>query len=109
ANIAHSDPRRAPHPASARATGVWPPDSRIADAARAPAAFGDVWERMARDSWAAHRTYVGLPGQPVFWNDNYILRDAPRPDAAPSSSRPDAVDFAHYGDRLRDLDRKSVV
>lgn len=103
ATVAIYAAERTPHTRSARATGVWSPDSRIADAARAPAAFGDVWERMARESWAAHRTYVGLPGEPVFWNDNYILRDAPRPDAAPSALHPDAVDFAHYGDRLRDL------
>ncbi|MEH6665376.1 MAG: FAD-dependent oxidoreductase [Brevundimonas sp.] len=100
---------RTPQTRSARATGVWSPDSRIADAARAPAAFGDVWERMARDSWALHRTYVGLPGRPVFWNDNYILRDAPRPDRAPPAPEPDrpAVDFAHYSDRIRDLGSRS--
>ena len=102
---------RTPQTRSARATGVWSPDSRIADAARAPAAFGDVWERMARDSWAMHRTYVGLPGQPVFWNDNYILRDAPRPDATPQqpTSEPTqpVIDFAHYSDRIRDLGSRS--
>ena len=102
---------RTPQTRSARATGVWSPDSRIADAARAPAAFGDVWERMARDSWAIHRTYVGLPGQPVFWNDNYILRDAPRPDATPQqpTSEPTqpVIDFAHYSDRIRDLGSRS--
>ena len=104
---------RTPQTRSARATGVWSPDSRIADAAQAPAAFGDVWERMARDSWAMHRTYVGLPGQPVFWNDNYILRDAPRPDGtapapapAPEPLHP-AVDFAYYSDRIRDLGARS--
>ena len=66
---------------------------------------------MARDSWAMHRTYVGLPGQPVFWNDNYILRDAPRPDATPQqpTSEPTqpVIDFAHYSDRIRDLGSRS--
>ena len=90
---------RTPQTRSARATGVWSPDSRIADAAQAPSAFGDVWERMARDSWAMHRTYVGLPGQPVFWNDNYMLRDAPRPDDAPSTSEPVVVNCTGYGAR----------
>jgi len=94
---------------SARASGVWSPDSRIADAARAPDAFGDVWERMARDSWAMHQTYVGLPGRPVFWNDNYMLRDAPRAagtQPAPHPAQP-AIDFAHYSDRVRDLGSRS--
>lgn len=104
-------PERTPYTRSARATGVWSPDSRIADAERAPAAFGDVWERMTRDSWGAHRTYVGLPGQPVFWSDNYILRDAPRPDGIPPAPTPEpdrpAVDFAHYTDRIRDLGSRS--
>ena len=66
---------------------------------------------MARDSRAMHRTYVGLPGQPVFWNDNYMLRDAPRPDDAPSTPEPahpqPAVDFAYYSDRIRDLGSRS--
>ncbi|MFN4295527.1 MAG: FAD-dependent oxidoreductase [Brevundimonas sp.] len=96
---------------SARATGVWSPDSRIADTARAPAAFGDVWERMTRDSWAMHRAYVGLPGRPVFWNDNYILRDAPRLDAASTTPAPEpipsVVAFANYSDRIRDLGSRS--
>ena len=108
ANVTIYAAERTPYTRSARATGVWSPDSRIADADRAPAAFGDVWERMTRDSWGTHRTYVGLPGQPVFWSDNYILRDAPRPDASPPApaTRP-AIDFAHYSDRIRDLGSRS--
>ncbi|MFN3537829.1 MAG: FAD-dependent oxidoreductase, partial [Brevundimonas sp.] len=100
---------RPPQTRSARATGVWSPDSRIADAARVPAAFVDVWERMARDSWAIHQTYVGLPGRPVFWNDNYILRDAPPAGGtqpAPGPGRP-AIDFANYSSRVRDLGSRS--
>ncbi|GAD58781.1 FAD-dependent oxidoreductase [Brevundimonas sp. BAL450] len=104
---------RTPQTRSARATGVWSPDSRIADAARAPAALGDVWERMTRDSWAMHQTYVGLPGRPLFWNDNYILRDAPRAPVtqpgtqpAPDPGRP-AIDFANYSSRVRDLGSRS--
>ena len=58
-----------------------------------------------------HRTYVGLPGRPVFWNDNYILRDAPRPDGAQPARAPEpqqpAVDFAYYSDRIRDLGSRS--
>lgn len=100
---------RTPQTRSARATGVWSPDSRIADAARAPAAFGDVWERMARDSWAMHRTYVGLPGRPVFWSDNYILRDAPPAGGTPSAPDParPVIEFANYSNRVRDLGSRS--
>ena len=109
ANVSIYAAERTPQTRSARATGVWSPDSRIADAARAPAAFGDVWERMARDSWGMHRTYVGLPGRPVFWNDNYILRDTPHPHTTPPASEPNqqAIEFAHYSDRIRDLGSRS--
>lgn len=102
ANVTIYAAERTPSTRSARATGVWSPDSRIAAEDQAPAAFADVWERMARDSWAAHRSYVGLPGQPVFWSDNYILRDAPRPGAA-QPAEPGAIRFAEYSSRLRDL------
>ncbi len=111
ANVTIYAAERTPQTRSARATGVWSPDSRIADAARAPAAFGDVWERMTRDSWAVHQTYVGLPGRPVFWNDNYILRDAPRPDAPQPAPDPGPdqppVEFAYYSSRVRDLGSRS--
>ncbi|MBW8881936.1 MAG: FAD-dependent oxidoreductase, partial [Asticcacaulis sp.] len=39
---------RFPFVRSARATGSWTPDSRIAKAASAAPDFGDRWERMAR-------------------------------------------------------------
>lgn len=108
ANVTIYAADRTPHTRSARATGVWSPDSRIAAQDQASAAFGDVWERMARDSWAAHRSYVGLPGQPVFWSDNYILRDAPQmagvqAAGTPSTPAPSAVRFAEYAGRLRDI------
>lgn len=103
ANVTIYAAERTPYTRSARATGVWSPDSRIAAEDQAPPAFADVWERMARDSWAAHRSHVGLPGQPVFWSDNYILRDAPQAASSPSTPQPDAVRFAEYSGRLRDL------
>lgn len=103
ANVTIYAAERTPYTRSARATGVWSPDSRIAAEDQAPAAFADVWERMARDSWAAHRAHVGLPGQPVFWSDNYILRDTPQTAGTPSTPAPDAVRFAEYSGRLRDL------
>lgn len=94
---------------SARATGLWTPDSRIADADSVDATFPAVWERMARASWAMHQTYVGLPGEPVTFQDRYVLRSsgatAPRPAGiqAPAPARPTQVRFAEYADRLNDL------
>lgn len=47
---------------SSRATGVWSPDSRIADADVMPAGFAEQWEAMARTSWRMFHTYLGLAG-----------------------------------------------
>ena len=85
---------------SARASGTWSPDSRVADRTHMAAEFPALWEGMARASWARHLRYVGLPGEPVLWRDLYLLRDAVRPAAAQPA---DAVDFAHFGGALRDL------
>src|SRR6185503_17268284 len=43
---------------SARATGEWTPDSRIALASAAAANFGTVWEEMARSAFKTHRNYL---------------------------------------------------
>lgn len=91
---------RLPETRSARATGTWSPASRVADAARMSSDFPALWERMARASWAKHLSYVGMAGEPVLWSDLYILQDAVRPAFVP---QPDAVDFAHFPGRLRDV------
>jgi D-amino-acid oxidase len=93
---------RMPDTRSARATGTWSPDSRIADADKVAPDFPALWEEMARTSYATHQTYVGLPGEPVSWSDRYILLDNPLP-AQPSPPQPEAVRFASYGGRLRGL------
>lgn len=85
---------------SARASGTWSPESRVADRARMAADFPALWEGMARASWARHLSYAGLPGEPVLWRDLYLLRDGVRPAAMAGA---DAVDFAHFGGVLRDL------
>ena len=91
---------RLPQSRSARATGTWSPDSRIADANAVSSSFPALWEAMARTSFAAHQSYVGFPGDPVVWSDRYTLLE-------PSSTRPprpaDAIHFAEYGDRLHDV------
>ena len=91
---------RLPQTRSARATGTWSPDSRIADASVVTPQFPALWEAMARTSFAAHQTYVGLPGDPVAWSDRYTLLEpgAPRPPRPPG-----AIHFAEYGDRLADI------
>lgn len=98
---------RAAETRSARASGVWTPDSRIADADRVDATFPALWERMARLSWARHQTYVGLPGEPVAFLDRYTLADARRggggPRPAPNPAAPKPIRFAAYGHLINDI------
>ena len=96
-----------PETTSARATGEWTPDSRIALIDAAAPDFGAVWEEMARASFKTHRNYLGLPGTPVEWIDQYAVSDdTPRSsqssDASAGPSKP-AVAFASYASRIRDL------
>jgi len=91
---------RLPQTRSARATGTWSPDSRIADAEKVSPQFPALWEAMARTSYAMHRSFVGLPGDPVSWSDRYTLLD----QVGPRPPRPTgAIDFAEYGHRLDDI------
>lgn len=85
---------------SARATGTWSPDSRIALADKAPASFPAAWEAMARRSYAMHNTYVGLSGAPVEWADRYTLYDTPTPSVTPSAP---GLEFMYLNDRLAGL------
>jgi len=89
-----------PQTRSARATGGWTPDSRIALTDAAGPAFAETWEQMARTSFKIYRQYLGLPGNPVQWTDRYSLSDTPFREA---SEPPGSLDFAHYSDRIRDL------
>lgn len=88
---------RMPDVRSARATGVWSPDSRIALAAEAPAAFPALWEEMTRASYKAHLGYLGLNGGAVRWIDHYYVPGGPAGPDLPE------IAFAHYGGRVRDL------
>ncbi|MCR6658624.1 MAG: FAD-binding oxidoreductase [Asticcacaulis sp.] len=95
---------RFPFVRSARATGIWSPDSRVAQTAAMPADFPVLWERMARTAAALHESYVGSAGNPVEWIDYYILRD-PEPETQPAAEAPDVFDpgFASLNDRLQGL------
>src|SRR5471032_3673337 len=64
-----------PETRSARATGSWTPDSRIALASAVTPGFPALWEEMARISFKTYRQYLGLPGSPVEWTDRYLLSD----------------------------------
>ena len=100
---------RIPFTRSMRATGTWTPDSRIADAAKVTSDFPDLWEGMARESFATHQTYLGTDGDPVVFSDRYLLSDgqrAPRPEKRPGD--PEPVEFVNYGARLRDSIPRSV-
>lgn len=92
---------------SARATGEWTPDSRIALANAAAPDFATVWEEMARTSFKAHRDHLGLPGTPVEWIDQYsVSDDRPRSGASGDKShaaRSPTVEFASYSRLIRDL------
>ena len=95
---------RTPYTRSARATGIWSPESRIAATDAMPADFPARWEAMARRSWAAHHTFVGLDGDPVKFVDQFNLRAAEgrRARVGPPPS-PGRIAFEHFDGRLDDL------
>jgi len=93
-----------PFTTSARATGEWTPDSRIAQVGVAAPAFALAWEKMARAAFGMHRGYLGLPGTPVEWIDQYSVTDASATSSTrASSAAPPAVEFVRYGQLIRDL------
>lgn len=94
---------RLPDARSARATGVWSPDSRIALAGSVDAAFPALWEDMARKSFRIHQQYLGLADAPVEWTTRYMISNTP---PAPT---PDPMGFAHYGSRVSDLTPRSIA
>lgn len=101
ARVAIYAKERMPFVRSARATGVWSPDSRVAMAAQAPPGFDALWEQMTRLSWKTYLGYLGMPGDPVSFTDRYALSDLPPGD--PGRRRDDPLGFAHYQSRVRDL------
>ena len=67
-----------PQVRSSLATGLWTPDSRICLASNATPQFRTRWESMARQSFQAYQSLLGLPGDPVEYIDTYLVSDAPR-------------------------------
>ncbi|MBW8870111.1 MAG: FAD-binding oxidoreductase [Acidobacteriales bacterium] len=88
---------------SARATGGWTPDSRIALTEPAGPQFAELWEQMARTSWKTYRDYLGLPGDPVVFSDRYALSDIPFQEAHEKTEALNSMGFAGYMDRIADI------
>jgi glycine/D-amino acid oxidase-like deaminating enzyme len=93
---------RPPEVRSARATGTWSPDSRIALANSVSPDFPALWEKMCRYSFHTYESYLGMSGNPVEWSDRYILSDG-ESGSANRGVGEEALEFAWYGSRVRDL------
>jgi glycine/D-amino acid oxidase-like deaminating enzyme len=98
-----------PQTRSYRATGTFTPDSRIALTSAAAPDFPAQWEEMARISFKAYRSYLGLPGTPVEWSDRYFLSDLSPEEVSAHQPPPDPLGFAKYSDRIGDLLPKTDV
>ena len=95
---------RPPDVQSARATGGWSPDSRVALASAVSPAFPALWEKMCRKSFHTYESYLGLAGNPVEWIDRYLLSDTSPTNPQEIMRRDDkALAFANYHDRVTDL------
>lgn len=109
ANVTIYAKEQFPDVRSARATGTWSPDSRIAMAGAVDGGFADRWEAMARASFSTFQSYLGLPGDPVEWTDRYILSDST--PGSPQADRPvesRAEQFLRLDHRLHDITPRSV-
>src|ERR1043166_4339741 len=91
---------RPPEVRSARATGTWSPDSRIALANSVSPDFPALWEKMCRYSFHTYESYLGMAGNPVEWTDRYFLSDG---NAPARDSAPEPLNFARYENRVADL------
>src|SRR6266576_5005109 len=94
---------RPPEVRSARATGSWTPDARIALANSVSSDFPALWEKMCRNSFHTYESYLGMAGNPVEWTDRYLLSDLIPGEGQTDRPRGDTLRFAHYQDRVADL------
>jgi glycine/D-amino acid oxidase-like deaminating enzyme len=99
---------RPPDVRSARATGAWTPDSRIALTNAVSPNFPALWEKMCRTSFHTYESFLGMAGTPVEWKDQYLLSDEGPASAPANPPRADALSFAYYRDRVRDLTPRAV-
>jgi glycine/D-amino acid oxidase-like deaminating enzyme len=94
---------RPPEVRSARATGTWTPDSRIALTDSVSPDFPALWEKMCRYSFHTYESYLGMAGNPVEWIDRYTLSDADPASAQGTRPRGEGLSFATFGGRVTDL------
>lgn len=104
---------RPPFVRSARATGSWTPDSRIALTSAAAPDFAARWEAMARASFSMYQSFLGMPGNPIEYADHYDLSDAePGTEPGTRRARPHAEGahgFARYEHLLADISPRSQM
>jgi len=91
---------RPPEVRSARATGSWTPDSRVALSDKVSADFPALWEKMCRTSFHMYESYLGMAGNPVEWTDRYMLFNE---NWTGRESSVEQLPFVRYQDRVRDL------
>ncbi len=88
---------------SARATGTWTPDARVALGSHVDAVFAHRWESLARFSFAAYGDLLALPGRPVEMHDRYTLSDLPPEEAWAKRVAEDPIGFARLEHRIANL------
>src|SRR5580698_4051954 len=93
---------RPPDVRSARATGSWTPDSRIALTNSVAPDFPALWEKMCRTSFHMYESYLGMAGNPVEYTDRYSLYNDDANAPAPRTERTE-LEFARYQNRVRDI------
>src|SRR5215472_8455515 len=98
---------RPPEVRSARATGTWSPDSRVALTNSVSPDFPALWERMCRYSFHTYESYLGMAGNPVEWTDRYTLSDRGPDEEEAGGRRTETLDFARYENRVADLNPRS--
>ena len=70
---------------------------------RGRARFPALWEKMCRKSFQTYASYLGMAGNPVEWTDRYILWDDDTRQTRVRESNLEELPFAHYGQRVADL------
>jgi hypothetical protein len=88
-----------PNVRSSLASGLWTPDSRICLQESATPAFKQQWAEMARTSFQTYQNFLGLPGTPVEFIDNYFVSD----EAEPSRRRSAPDDRPPFAELQREL------
>ena len=88
---------------SARATGTWTPDARVALKSGVDAGFAARWEAMARTSFAAYQDLLQAPGRLLEFHDRYTLTDVPPAEAIARREQEDAIGFLKLESRIADV------